>query len=149
MPAALGHLGRCCALIGLRFPHAGGIPPLHRAPRTPPGTVGANRGTNRPHRIGLAGTRHASPPLAAAGASRGCCPALLTLCVNRAALARALIYINLDVIGGTVAGGIRKHDRTTGPGRTRTAGPCRDNLLLGVIPRPAHAVAPALRRDIW
>ena len=108
MPAALGHLGRCWPSIGLRFPHAGGIPPRHRAPRTPPGTVGANRGTNRPHRIDQAGTRHASPPFAAAGASRGCCPALLTLCVNRAALARALIYINLDVIGGTVAGGTRK-----------------------------------------
>lgn len=75
MPPALGHIGRFCASIGLRFTHAGTVPPRHRAPRTPPGTVGANRGTNRPHRIGLAGTRHASPPLAAAGASRGCSPA--------------------------------------------------------------------------
>lgn len=139
MPAALGHLGRCCASIGLRFTHAGTLPPRHRAPRTPPGTVGANRGTNRPHRIDLAGTRHALPPLAAAGASRGCCPAMLTLCVNRAALARALIYINLDVIGGTVAGGIRKtrpnHGARSGPhglamscrfvaGSYPTASPC-------------------------
>ena len=77
MPAALGHIGRFCASIGLRFTHAGTVPPRHRAPRTPPGTVGANRGTNRPHRIDQAGTRHASPPLAAAGASRGCCPACL------------------------------------------------------------------------
>ena len=65
---------------------------------------------------------------------------------NRAALARAFIF-NLFGIAGTLRGCCRKRGRTTGPGRARTAGPCHAYLSRGVVPRPAHAVAPALRRD--
>lgn len=87
-------------------------------------------GTPHPARIGRGQPRHQSPaphrpcghPSRIATTCRGrglagLLPCLLTLCVNRAALARALIYINLDVIGGTVAGATRKRGRTTGPGR--------------------------------
>ena len=109
MPATLGHLGRFCASIGLRFTHAR----RNAAPRTVPHGPRPDGAGPTAAPIARTPARHAhgtpaAHPIAAAGACRGCFPAAVTLCVNRAALARALIYINLDVIGGTVAGGTRK-----------------------------------------
>ena len=101
MPAALGHLGRCWPSIGLRFTHAR----RNAAPRTVPHGPRPDGAGPTAAPIARMPARHAhgtpaAHPIAAAGACRGCCPAAVTLCVNRAALARALIYINLDVIGG-------------------------------------------------
>ena len=93
MPAALGHLGRCWPSIGLRFTHAR----RNAAPLTVP--HGPRTDGARPTAAPIARTpsRHAhghpaAHPIAAAGACRGCCPAAVTLCANRAALARAWIY---------------------------------------------------------
>lgn len=93
MPAALGHPGRCLASIGLRFTHAR----RNAAPRTVPhGPRPDGAGpTAAPIARTPARQAHGTPaahPIAAAGACRGCCPAAVTLCANRAALARAFIY---------------------------------------------------------
>ena len=93
MPAALGHLGRCLPSIGLRFTHAR----RNAAPRTVPHGPRPDGAGPTAAPIARTPARHAhgtpaAHPIAAAGACRGCCPAAVTLCANRAALARAWIY---------------------------------------------------------
>jgi hypothetical protein len=93
MPAALGHLGRCWPSIGLRFTHARRNAAPSTVPHGPrPDGAGP---TAAPIARTPARQAHGTPaahPIAAAGACRGCCPAAVTLCANRAALARAFIY---------------------------------------------------------
>ena len=93
MPPALGHLGRCWPSIGLRFTHAR----RNAAPRTVPHGPRPDGAGPTAAPIARTPARHAhgtpaAHPIAAAGACRGCSPAAVTLCVNRAALARAFIY---------------------------------------------------------
>lgn len=93
MPAALGHIGRCWPSIGLRFPHAR----RNAAPRTVPHGPRPDGAGPTAAPIARTPARHAhghpaAHPIAAAGACRGCSPAAVTLCANRAALARAFIY---------------------------------------------------------
>lgn len=93
MPAALGHLGNFWPSIGLRFPHAR----RNAAPRTVPHGPRPDGAGPTAAPIARTPARHAhghpaAHPIAAAGACRGCCPAAVTLCANRAALARAWIY---------------------------------------------------------
>lgn len=93
MPAALVHLGRCWPSIGLRFTHAS----RNAAPRTVPHGPRPDGAGPTAAPIARTPARHAhgtpaAHPIAAAGACRGCSPAFVTLCANRAALARAFIY---------------------------------------------------------
>lgn len=93
MPAALGHLGRCWPSIGLRFPPAR----RNAAPRTVPHGPRPDGAGPTAAPIARTPARHAhghpaAHPIAAAGSCRGCSPAAVTLCANRAALARAFIY---------------------------------------------------------
>ena len=122
-------------------------------PAPPPGTPAPHRCAGR---IGPPIARRpvacacgvpASPPLGPCGTCRGCCPAI----GNGPKIgprSRGRLYINLFGIAGTLRGRCRKKGRTTGPGRARTAGPCHAVMSRGVVPRPAHAVAPAVRREI-
>ena len=159
MPAALGHRGRCWPSIGLRFTHAR----RNAAPRTVPHGPRPDGAGPTAAPIARTPARHAhgtpaAHPNAAAGACRGCSPAAVTLCANRAALARALIYINLDVIGGTVAGGTRKtrpnHGGRSGPhgrpmssrfvaGSNPTARPCGCGRVVCqmLVTWPQHGMA--------
>lgn len=123
MPAALGHLGRCWPSIGLRFTHAR----RNAAPRTVPhGPRPDGAGpTASPIARTPARQAHGKPaahPIAAAGACRGCYPAAVTLCVNRAALARAFIY-NLFVKAIRCGEDRFFCGRTWGPGRARARWP--------------------------
>ena len=93
MPSALGHLGRCWPSIGLRFTHA----LRNAAPHTVPHGPRPDGAWPTAAPIARPPARHAhghpaAHPIAAAGACRGCSPAAVTLCANRAALARAFIY---------------------------------------------------------
>ena len=93
MPAALGHLGRCWPSIGLRFTHAR----RNAAPRTVPNGPRPDGAGPTAAPIARTPARHAhghpaAHPIAAAGACRCCSTAAVTLCANRAALARAWIY---------------------------------------------------------
>lgn len=94
MPAALGQLlAISFDSIGLRFTHAR----RNAAPRTVPHGPRPDGAGPTAAPIARTPARHAhgtpaAHPIAAAGACRGCCPAAVTLCVNRAALARAFIY---------------------------------------------------------
>ena len=149
MPSDLGHIGRCWPSIGLRFTHAR----RNAAPRTVP---------HGPHPDGAGPTaapiarppaRHAhghpaAHPIAAAGACRGCSPAAVTLCANRAALARAFIY-NLFAMANRC--GVYRFfwGRTWGPGRARTRWPCRAVNVAHRIARPPHAMAAALFGQMW
>lgn len=145
-PSLFGHPGLCWASIGLRFSAA------LQQPAAQPGTPAPHRCAGR---IGPPIARRpgacacgvpASPPLGPCGTCRGCFPAI----DNGPKIGprwRGRLYINLFGIAGTLRGCFRKMGRTTGPGRARTAGPCHAVLSRGVVPRPAHAVAPALRRE--
>lgn len=131
--------------IGLRFTHAR----RNAAPLTVPHGPRPDGAWPTAAPIARTPARHAhgSPaahPIAAAGACRGCSPAAVTLCANRAALARAWIYIICSqlptVAGCTVFFG----GRTSGPGRARTRWPWRAVTVAHRIARPPHAVAAAL-----
>lgn len=90
-PSAI--FGRCLPSIGLRFTHAR----RNAAPRTVPHVPRPDGAGPTAAPITRTPARHAhghpaAHPIAAAGACRGCSPAAVTLCENRAALARAFIY---------------------------------------------------------
>ena len=144
MPAAIGHLGRCWPSIGLRFTHAR----RNAAPLTVPHGPRTDGAWPTAAPIARTPSRHAhghpaAHPIAAAGACRGCSPAAVTLCANRAALARAFIY-NLFAIANSC--GVYRFfwGRTSGPGRARTRWPCRAGSVAHRIARPPHAMAAAL-----
>lgn len=144
MPAALGHLGRCWPSIGLRFTHAR----RNAAPRTVPHGPRPDGAGPTAAPIARTPARHAhgTPAAhqnAAAGACRGCSPAAVTLCANRAALARAFIY-NLFAIANRCGVYRFFRGRTWGPGRARTRWPCRAEIVAHRIARPPHAMAAAL-----
>ena len=110
----LEHAGRPRPSRPLLAIHRPTISARGRHPAPPPGTPHpARNGRGQPRHQSPAPHRPCGHPSRIATTCRGrglagLLPCLLTLCVNRAALARALIYINLDVIVRTVAGGTRK-----------------------------------------
>lgn len=158
------HAGRPRPSRPLLAIHRPTISARGRHPAPPPGTPHPARiGRGQPRHQSHAPHRPCGHPSRIATTCRGrglagLLPCLLTLCVNLAALARALIYINLDVIGGTVAGGIRKtrpnHGGRSGPhgrpmscrfvaGSNPTARPCGCGRVVCqmLVTWPQHGMA--------